>query len=121
MIEKIVLLVKYADFADVFSLTLVRKLPPHTSHDHAIETSNSQLRFGSIYPLSAVELDVLKKYIEDNLEKGFIIPSTSSVGAPILFTKKKDGGLQIYIDFWDLNALTCKNKHTLPLINEVLD
>ena len=45
--------------------------------DNAIETSNGQSLFGSIYPLSAVELNVLKKYIENNLEKGFIIPFTS--------------------------------------------
>ena len=71
--------------------------------------------------MSAVELDVLKKYIKDNLEKGFIVPSTSPVGALILFTKKRDGGLRLCVNHRDLNALTCKNKHPLLLINEVLD
>ena len=121
MVKEVVLLVKYADFADVFFPTLARKLPPHALHDHAIKTGNSQFPFGPIYPLSAVELNVLKKYIEDNLEKGFIVPFTSPVGALILFTKKKNGGLRLCVDYWDLNALTHKNKHPLPLINKVLD
>ena len=71
-----VLPVEYADFADIFSLTLVCELLPHTLHDHVIETGDGQPPFGPIYPLSAVELDVLKKYIKDSLKKGFIIPST---------------------------------------------
>ena len=99
MVEEVVFPVEYADFADVFFLTLVCKLPPHAPHDYAIEIGNGQFLFGLIYPLSTVELDVLKKYIKDNLEKGFIVPSTSSAGAPILFTKKKDGGLRLYIDY----------------------
>ena len=100
---------------------LVRKLLPHAPHDHAIETSNDQPLFSLIYLLSAVELDVLKKYIENNLEKGFIVPSMSSVEAPILFTKKKDKGLRLCIDYQGLNAFMRKNKHLLLLINKVLD
>ena len=113
--------VKYADFVDVFSPMLACKLLSHALHDHAIEIGDGQSLFGPIYPLSAVELDVLKKYIKDNFEKGFIVPSTSPAGAPILFIKKKDRGLQLCIDYWGLNALTRKNKHPLPLINKVLD
>ena len=116
-----VLLAKYADFIDVFSLILVCKLPSHAPHNHAIKTGDGQSLFGPIYLLSAIELDVLKKYIKDNLEKGFIVPFTSPTGAPILFTKKKNGGLQLCVDYWGLNALTHKNKHSLPLINKVLD
>ena len=121
IVKEMVLLVEYTDFVDVFSPTLVRKLPSHALHDHAIEIGNGQPPFGPIYPLSAVELDVLKKYIEDNLEKSFIVPSTSPTEALILFMKKKDGGLQLYIDYWDLNMLTRKNKHLLLLINEALN
>ena len=98
-VEEMVLLAKYADFIDVFSLMLVCKLPPHASHDHAIKTGDGQSSFGPIYLLSAIELDVLKKYIKDNLEKGFIVPFTSPAGAPILFTKKKNGDLQLCVDY----------------------
>ena len=120
-VEEVVLPVEYADFANVFSPILVYELPPHTLHDHAIETSNGQPPFGPIYPLSAIELNVLKKYIKDNFEKGFIIPSTFPAWAPILFTKKKNEGLQLYVNYQGLNALTCKNKHSLPFINKVPD
>ena len=120
-IKEMVLPVKYADFANIFSPTLVCKLLFHAPHDHAIETGNSQSPFGSIYLLSAIELDVLKKYIKDNLEKSFIIPSTSPARALILFTKKKNRGLRLCVDYRSLNALTRKNKHFLPLINKILD
>ena len=120
-VKKVVLPIKYADFADVFSLTLAHKLPSHIPHDHAIEIDNGQPPFGPIYPLSAVELNVLKKYIKDNLEKDCIVPFTSPIRAPILFIKKENGGLQLGVDYWGLNALTCKNKHPLPLINKILD
>ena len=120
-VEEVIFPVKYAEFADVFSLTLVRKLPSRAPHNHAIEIKNSQPLFGPIYLLSAVELDVLKKYIKDNLEKGFIVPSTSPAEASILFTKKKNRDLWLCVDYQGLNALTCKNKHPLPLINKVLD
>ncbi|GAA5895480.1 hypothetical protein JCM6882_006265 [Rhodosporidiobolus microsporus] len=74
-----------------------------------------------IYPLSASELDVLAKYVEDNLRSGFIRPSTSPVGAPILFVKKKDGTLRLCVDYRNLNSVTLKNKYPLPLISEALD
>lgn len=94
-----VLSVKYVGFANVFSPMLVRKLLPHAPHDHAIETGNGQPLFSFIYLLSAVELDVLRKYIENNLEKGFIIPSMSPVETPILFTKKKNKGMRLCVDY----------------------
>ena len=100
---------------------LARKLSSHTLHDYTIETEDDQPLFGLIYSLSAVELNILKKYIKNNLEKSFIVLFTFPVGAPILFTKKKNRSLQLCMDYWSLNALTRKNKHPLPLINEVLD
>ena len=99
MVKEVVLPIEYADFADVFSLTLAYELLSHAPHDHAIETGDGQPLFGPIYPLSAVEFDVLKKYIKDNLEKSFIVHYMSPAGTSILFTKKKDGGLQLCVDY----------------------
>jgi hypothetical protein len=62
-----------------------------------------------IYPLSPWELAALKEYLEENLEKGFIRESKSPASAPILFTPKKDGGLQLCVDYRGLNAITIKN------------
>ncbi|GAA5956477.1 hypothetical protein JCM10213_003320 [Rhodosporidiobolus nylandii] len=74
-----------------------------------------------IYPLSATEMDVLADYIETNLRSQFIRPSTSPIGAPILFIKKKDGSLRLCVDYRNLNSVTMKNKYPLPLIDETLN
>jgi hypothetical protein len=56
-----------------------------------------------MYSHSLVELETLHKFINENLAMGFIQPTHSSHGAPILFIKKKDGSLQLCIDFHGLN------------------
>ena len=60
-------------------------------------------------------------YLDENLEKGFIQPSKSPAGAPILFVKKKDGSLRLCVDYRGLNKLTVRNRYPLPLIPELLD
>ncbi len=92
---------KYADFADVFSPKLAVELPEYTGiNDHAIELVDDwQPPYGPIYSLRLVELETLKAYIEKNLASDFIRPSKSSAGAPILFNKKPDGSLRLYVDY----------------------
>ncbi len=77
--------------------------------------------YRSIYALSPVELETQKAYIKTHLKTGFIQPSKSSTGAPILFDKKLDGNLHLCVDYWGLDNLTIKNRYSLPLISEVLD
>ena len=115
--------VKHADFADVFSPDLVSKLPEHTwINDHAIELVDAQQPpYGPIYSLGPVELETLKAYIETNLANGFIRPSKSPAGAPILFDRKSDGSLRLCVDYRGLNNLTIKNRYPLPLVGESLD
>ena len=55
------------------------------------------------------------------LEKGFIRPSVSPWGAPVLFVKKKDGTLWLCIDYRQLKKLTVKNKYSLPIIDDLFD
>ena len=55
------------------------------------------------------------------LDKGFIRPSTSPWGAPVLFVKKKDGRLRLCIDYRELNKVTVKNKYPLPRIDDLFD
>ena len=69
-----------------------------------------------IYSLSERELETLRKYIEENLAKGYIRPSKSLVRFPILFVPKKDGKLRICVDYRKLNNIIIKNRYTLPLI-----
>ncbi len=70
--------------------------------------------------MSSEELEVIKKYLVENLDKGFIKSSQALFTAPVLFTKKLDGSLCFYIDFRKLNLLTKKDWYLLPLINETL-
>ena len=55
------------------------------------------------------------------MEKGYIRPSVSPWGAPVLFVKKKDGTLRLCIDYRHLNKVTIKNKYPLPRINDLFD
>jgi hypothetical protein len=76
--------------------------------------------FGPIYLLSWTELEALKKWLEENLSKGFIQASSSPAGAPILFVKKGNGSLRLCVDYRGLNEGTMKNRYPLPLLHETL-
>jgi RNase H-like domain found in reverse transcriptase/Reverse transcriptase (RNA-dependent DNA polymerase)/Integrase zinc binding domain/Chromo (CHRromatin Organisation MOdifier) domain len=113
---------EYHDFADVFSKAKADKLPEHKPYDHSILLiPESSPPFGPIYSLSDVELKTVREYLDENLAKGFIQPSSSSAGAPILFDKKKDGSLRLCVDYRGLNKITVKDRYPLPLISELLD
>ena len=97
-------------------------LPKHQPWDHVIPMEEGKSPpFGPIYQLSEKELKVLKEYIDDNLQKGFIKPSTSPAGSPVLFVPKKDGSLRLCVDYRALNNITIKDRYALPLINELHD
>ena len=59
--------------------------------------------------------------LQELLDKGFIRPSTSPWGAPVLFMKKKDGTMRMCIDYRELNKVTIKNKYPLPRIDDLFD
>jgi hypothetical protein len=71
------------------------------------------------YRMSTPELKELQMQLEEFLKKGYIIPSVSPWGAPVLFVKKKDGKLIILIDFRQLNKVTVKNKYPFPRIDDL--
>ena len=71
--------------------------------------------------MSPLELEELKRQLTDLLEMGFIRPSQSPYGAPVLFVPKKNGKLRFCVDFRALNKLTIKNRYPLPRIDELLD
>lgn len=104
---------KYSKYADVFFPDFAAKLSAHTRiNDHVINLVDSQQPpYSSIYSLGLVKLETLKIYIETNLASGFIQPSKSSAGAPILFVWKLDGNLRLCVNYQDLNNLTIKNRY----------
>ncbi|MBW0591997.1 hypothetical protein O181_131712 [Austropuccinia psidii MF-1] len=95
----------YHQYLDVFSKVKVEKLPPHSACDHHIELDGSLPPVGVIYSLSNQESDTLRGYISENLEKGFICPSSSSTGAPVVYVKKKEGGLCLCVYYQKLTSV----------------
>jgi hypothetical protein len=73
------------------------------------------------YRMAPVELKELKTQIQELFDKGFIRPSVSPWGAPVLFVKKKDGTFRMSIDYRELNKITIKNKYPLPRIDDLFD
>ena len=63
----------------------------------------------------------LTTQLDELLAKGFIKPSSSPWGAPVLFVKKKDGSMRLCIDYRELNKVTIKNRYPLPRIDDLFD
>ena len=109
-------------YRDVFPVALPAGLPPSREVDHAIE-----LELGApppsrpTYRMSFLELEELEKQLKEYSDNGWIRPSQSPYGAPILFVKKKDGSTRMCTDYRALNKITKKNVYPLPRIDELLD
>jgi len=104
------------------------EIPPGIVERSTIPHLNIELEPGRTppvgvqYRLSKPEKEECEKQIKEALEKGWIEPSTSAFGAPILFVKKKDGvGMRMCCDYRALNKLTVKQVSQLPRIDDLLD
>nr|GEV13945.1 putative reverse transcriptase domain-containing protein [Tanacetum cinerariifolium] len=71
------------------------------------------------YRLASLKMQELSNQLQELADRGFIRPSTSPWGAPIFFVKKKEGSFKMYIDYWELNKLTVKNRYPLPRIDNL--
>ncbi|SYW84565.1 uncharacterized protein UHO2_04504 [Ustilago hordei] len=97
------------------------KLPHHTKHDlHLKLIEGGKPPQGPLYLKGPKEMSELRRYLDENLKKGFIRPSKSPARSPVLFVPKKDGGLRLCVDYRGLNEITVKNRAPLPLIEEQL-
>ncbi|KAJ1588630.1 hypothetical protein NDA11_002950 [Ustilago hordei] len=111
----------YQHLRDVFDEVEADKLPHHTEHDLHLElTEGGKPPQGPLYLKGPKEMSELRRYLDENLEKGFIRPSKSPARSPVLFVPKKDGGLRLCVDYRGLNEITVKNRAPLPLIEEQL-
>lgn len=110
------------EFADVFPETLPNELPPQRSIDYTIElVPGEEPPSKPIYRLSYKEMTELKSQLANLLQKGFVRPSISPYGAPVLFVHKKEGTLRLCIDYRALNKITIKNRYPLPRIEDLMD
>jgi hypothetical protein len=104
------------DYADVFPDELPG-MPLDGDIEFAIELQPRTTPISKRpYQMPPAELAELKKQLQELLDKGFIRPSTSPWGCPAMFVKKKDESLRLFIDYRPLNAVTIKNKYSLPRI-----
>ncbi|KAH0669077.1 hypothetical protein KY289_023570 [Solanum tuberosum] len=109
------------EFLDVFPNDLPG-VPPEREIDFGIDLlPDTQPISIPPYRMAPAELKELKEQLRDLLEKGFIRPSQSPWGAPVLFVKKKDGSFRMCIDYRQLNRVTVKNKYPLPSIDDLFD
>jgi len=109
------------EFPDVFPKDVV-DLPPKREVKFVIDLVYGTCHISTTpYQMSASELGELKKHLEELLDKNFIKPRFSLWGASVLLVKKKDGSMQLYVDYWQLNKVTIKNKLPLPRIDDLID
>ena len=97
-------------------------LPPDRGVGHTINLEpNSSPPFRRMYRMSQPEREEVKRQITDLLAKGYIEPSSSPYGAPVLFVEKKDGTLRMCIDYRMLNKITIRDRYPLPRIDDLFD
>jgi hypothetical protein len=110
------------EFPDVMPEDLPEDLPPRRRVDHAIEVMPGVAPPAKApYRMSHEELKEFKVQLEELLTKGYIKPSKSPYGAPVLFVHKKDGTLRMCVDYRALNKATVKNRYPLPHIDDLFD
>jgi hypothetical protein len=110
-----------AEFADVFQ-TPTGMPPDRGDGGHRINVAaDARPPFKPAFRMNAEELAVLKTQITELLDKGWIRPSNSMYGAPILFVKKPDKSLRMVIDYRALNKQTVKDRYPLPRVDDLLD
>ena len=97
-------------------------LPPRRVVDFGIELHPGTLPISMTpHRMAPVELQELRVQLQELLDKGFIIPSTSPWGVPVLFAKKKGKTLRLCIDFRQLNRVMIQNRYPLPRIDDLFD
>ena len=109
------------DFPDVFPDDLPG-LPPEREIDFPIDLVPGTAPISlPPYRMAPAELKELKTQLQELVDRGFIRPSISPWGAPVLFVKKKDDTWRLCIDYKQLNKVTIRNRYPLPLIDELFD
>ena len=109
------------DYPDVFPEDLPG-LPPEREVEFTIDLAPGRAPISKApYRMAPLELKELKIQLQELLDKGFIRPSVSPWGAPVLFVKKKDGSMRLCIDYRELNKVMVRNKYPLPRIDDLFD
>jgi hypothetical protein len=109
------------EFPDVFPEELLG-MPPDRDIEFLIELKpDTALIYKTPFGMTTLELAELKEHIKELLEKGFICPSSSPWGAPVILVPKKDGTQMLCVDYRALNEVTINNKYPLPRIDDIFN
>nr|GEU89448.1 putative reverse transcriptase domain, ribonuclease H-like domain, aspartic peptidase domain protein [Tanacetum cinerariifolium] len=109
------------DFPEVFPEDLPG-IPPTRQVEFKIDLIHGAAPVARApYRLALSEMKELSDQLKELANKGFIRPTSSHWGAPVLFVKKKDGSFRMCIDYRELNKLTVKNRYPLPQIDDLFD
>jgi hypothetical protein len=110
------------DFIKAFLSQNARKLASRRPWDHKIELQpGKDPSYQKTRPISSEELKCVRKWLDENLEKGFIRELKARCAAPLLFAAKPGGGMRICQNYKGLNNITIKNRYFLPLIRKTLN
>ncbi|GKB69746.1 putative reverse transcriptase domain-containing protein [Tanacetum coccineum] len=109
------------DFSEVFPEDLPGLPPPRQVEFHIDLVLGAAPVARAPYRFAPLEMKELADQLQELSNKGFIRPSSSPWGAPVLFVKKKDGTFRMCIDYQELNKLTVKNRYPLPRIDDLFD
>ncbi len=121
IVIKIVFLIEYHEFLNVFDKKAFNILVSHRSYDHKIVLEKNAISdYISLYKMFEEKLKIIKKYFENNLKKRFITANRSLFVSSVMFMKKTNDSLKFCVDYRKLNQLIKKNRYSLSLIDETL-
>jgi hypothetical protein len=114
---------KYQCHAKVFSEIKSHRLLKHQPWDYMIDLKSNapETLKTKVYLMPINEQKTLNQFIQENLEKGYIVPSKSPMASPVFFIKKKTGNLRLIQNYWKLNSITVKNCYSLPLLLDIIN
>ncbi len=120
--EKVKVPEKYQRHHHIFSEEAAQRFPPKRPWDHAIDLKpdTPNVIDCKVYPLTQEEDKALVAFLEEQLKKGYIVPSISPYTSPFFFVKKKDGKLWPVQDYRRLNEFTIRNRYPLPFIPDLI-
>jgi hypothetical protein len=109
------------EYLKIFDDNMANRFPESNMWDHKIDMKEGfEPKSFKNYNLTPEEQKELDKFLDENLEKGYILLSQLPQASPFFFVKKKDGRLQSCQDYRYLNDWTIKNAYPLPLISEIM-
>jgi hypothetical protein len=119
IVVKDLLLSEYHEFLDVFDKKAFNTFASHCFYDHKIVLKKNVIsNYTSLHKMFEKKLKIVKKYLEDNLKKRFIVANRSFFASSVMFMKKTNESLRFCVDYRKFNQLIKKNKYSFSLIEK---